>query len=404
MGSIASGLDTNKLGIFRGRGKMSENKNNCVIEFSDWNEEWERETPEATRERAEGVKDSASHPKIDKRSDKNSFDITDEDVKSHEANIKWEFGVLSNTLNEIRRRKFFAINASMILFPGLIGALAVITSAKVSSDNPGFYWVSMVSISMFIGLANMIAIKYIAAFKAQANLHLRQLNCLRQALDSIAYLRFEKKYPVHLKSLKEGGVYYKTFGKHRKLPVGNEGFRNRFMGAFSESADKSLIGFLFFTSSILLSAPYIYLISVSLTNWSKFVDFHYLSMIATVNVTLGCLILSVLLFVFIHRNSFAKLRNGDGVSKVPQVKDDSSRLLFEYNWWDVLPTLLILMPSIYWIVFSIVSTSSIYSWILVVFAVISLSMFFTCVRKVFFDSLNRIHKSMISKSSSIGLA
>jgi len=368
--------------------------------FSEWNESWKRDIPEGTRENPlGGVNKDENLSDIDKRCDNKKLNIDHESFKNHENNLKWEFELVSSCLNEVRRRKFFAINASMILFPGLIGALAAITSAKVGENNPGFYWLTVVLISMFIGTANMIAIKYIAAFKAQANLHLRQINCLRQAIDSIAYFRFEGKYPIHLNALMEGGVYYKVFGKHRKLPIGNEGLRNRFMGSFSESADKSLIGFLFFTSSILISAPYIYLMSTSLVNWEIFPEAHFFSKLFMVNATLLFLIFSVFIFIYIHRESFRALRTGDGAWDESQVKKDNPKVLFKYELFDFFPAMLILIPSVYWAFFSVNSNDSIYSSVLVILSVVSIFMFFMSVKKVFFDSLNRINKSMTSKSS-----
>ena len=212
----------------------------------------------------------ASQEKENSALNKSDFIIKKNDLRSYEENLRWESALVSEALHDTRKRKFFAINVSIILFPGLIGGILAIASylEKMGVDQDekvGYYWVTIVAISMFIGMANMISIKYIAAYKAQANLFIRQLNCLRQARDSVTYNRFEGKFPNDLSSLLDKSTtYYKIFGRHRKLYIGNEELRDRLVGSFSESADKSLIGFLFITSSTLISAPFIYLAAVSL--------------------------------------------------------------------------------------------------------------------------------------------
>ena len=217
------------LANFQGEEFMSIDGSCVTIPFNKW-------------KHGEGrVSSTPPDVSTDKRCDKDSFNINCEHIKSHEENIKWESEIVFNCLNEVRKRKFFAINASMVLFPGLIGGLMAIASYLEKTglnvvNGAGYYWVSVVSISMFIGTANMISIKYIAAYKAQANLLIRQINCLRQALDSITYYKFEGAFPIHVQDLMKGSIYYKTFGKHRKLPIGNEGFRNRLIGSFTESA------------------------------------------------------------------------------------------------------------------------------------------------------------------------
>jgi len=373
-------------------------RSSTKIEYSKWNPLWEKEWGDGFIRK----KNETGKFNVNKRSKQSSFTVETDSLKSHEENLKWEFKVMTDNLNEIRKRKFFAINASMILFPGLIGGLAAIASLNdITKIEEGLQWAAVVTVSMFIGMANMIAIKYIAAFKSQSNLAIRQINCLRQALDSMTYYRFEGKFPIHLKALSEGGVYYKIFGKHRKLPVGNEGLRNRFIGSFTESADKSLIGFLFFTSTILVSAPFLYLVSVSMSNWETITQYyHYLLGYKNeaIAITLLFLVAAVGAFVFAHWSDFKHLRTGDGAVSENENPIEMPEVLFNFNKLDYIPMTLFVIPAIFWITIGWLHTKTIFSVIVFCLVFVSIFLMATCVHKVFFDSLNRINKSLISKS------
>ncbi|ADJ29263.1 hypothetical protein Nwat_2452 [Nitrosococcus watsonii C-113] len=339
----------------------------------------------------------------DRRCSRNSFKISKDHLESYEAGLKWESELVSAALDETRKRKFFAINASMILFPGLIaGMLAMVSYLEKVEAGIDFHWISVVSISMFIGMANMITIKYIAAYKAQANLFIRQLNCLRQARDSITYYKFEGKYPVHLRSLVEGGIYYKTFGKHRKLYIGNEELRERLGGSFSESADKSLISFLFLTSLTLISAPFIYLAAISLREWKTLPENFLLftNAIYFVFFTMLVLIVSVLFFVIGHWKNFKKLRTDDHTTHNPpdeQPAGTGYKPIFLLNIKDYISMFLVAILACYWTFLGWSTSPTVANAFMLTLASISLFLILMCVKKVFFDSLNRIHKSLVYK-------
>ncbi len=406
------------------------------------------------------------------------FERNDDTLKSYEENLKWESALVSEALHDTRKRKFFAINFSIILFPGLIGGILAIVSYL---DNTGmddeykvvYYWIAIVAISMFIGMANMITIKYIAAYKAQANLFIRQLNCLRQARDFVTYNRFEGKFPNNIHSLLDKEkLYYQIFGKHRKLYIGNEELRGRLVGSFSESADKSLIGFLFITSLTLISAPFICLAAISLAEWDslKNIHFHFLdSKIFLIFLNILFIVASVILLMFGHWRNFTKLRTGDAItdrdedhmtgSKRSKVKitadyvsvivlialsfywiypplnmgmNESFKYLmgsifllilfsFLYNWkgkknkveqnnleqkymplfeikrTDYVSMLLVTLLAVYWFYLGWNTGISIFKTVILFLSILSLFLILVCVNKVFFDSLNRIHKSLVYK-------
>ena len=339
---------------------------------------------------------------LDRRCSRSSFKISKNHLESYEAGLRWESELVSAALHETRKRKFFAINASMILFPGLIaGMLATASYLEKLEAGIDFHWIAVVSISMFIGMANMITIKYIAAYKAQANFFIRQLNCLRQARDSLTYYKFEGKYPVHLRSLVEGGIYYKTFGKHRKLYIGNEELRERLGGSFSESADKSLISFLFLTSLTLISAPFMCLAAISLREWETLpINFIlFTNAIYLVFLTMLVLILSVIFFVIGHWENFKKLRTDHTAPSSPeeQFVGTGYKPIFVFNIKDYISMFLVAIPACYWAFLGWSTSPTVANAFMLTLAGISLFLILMCVKKVFFDSLNRMHKSLVYK-------
>lgn len=359
-----------------------------TVKFAEWN--WQEH-----RKQTRSVD-------VDRRCSRNSFEIKRDHLESYEMSLRWESELISSALHETRKRKFFAINASMILFPGLIaGMLAAASYLEKLEAGIDFHWIAVVSISMFIGMANMITIKYIAAYKAQANLFLRQLNCLRQARDSLTYYKFEGKYPVHLRSLVEGGIYYKTFGKHRKLYIGNEELRERLGGSFSESADKSLISFLFITSLTLILAPFLCLAAVSLRAWETLPPDFLLLTNAThlVFLTSLLLILAVIFFVNGHWKNFKKLRtdHADPNSPEEQLVGTGYKPIFILNIKDYISMFLVTISACYWAFLGWSANQAIANAVILILASISLFLILMCVKKVFFDSLNRMHKSLVYK-------
>ncbi|SFL09338.1 hypothetical protein SAMN05216302_10315 [Nitrosomonas aestuarii] len=359
---------------------------------------------------------SSNNPthQIDQRCDSGQFEIKNDHLLSYEENLKWESVLVSEALQETRKRKAFAINASMILFPGLVaGFLAIIPTIEKLEGGQSYSqalalisshsWITLVIISMFIGMANMIAIKYIAAYKAQANLFLRQLNCLRQARDSITYYKFVGRYPIHLKELIQPSAYYKVFGKHRKLYIGNEELRNRMEGSFSDSADKSLIGFLFITSLTLISAPFICLSIISIHNWDNLAiqDIPFLDSQANlITANMVLLIISIFIFIYGHWGNFKRLRTyyvntedspDSGQKKTGEIE------IFKPKVSDYISRFLVSILVFYWIYlgFQITEEVTVFSVIMTTLALTSWVLILICVNKVFFDSLNRIHKSIV---------
>ncbi len=100
-------------------------------------------------------------PDLNKRCEKKEFEIKREDLLKYEENLKWESILVSDALQEARKRKFFAINASMIVFPGLVaGFLSVVSilrkmgfppaTGEGQAESLDHYWITLVIISMFV--------------------------------------------------------------------------------------------------------------------------------------------------------------------------------------------------------------------------------------------------------------
>ncbi|MCF6211300.1 MAG: hypothetical protein L3K24_11690 [Gammaproteobacteria bacterium] len=189
---------------------------------------------------------------------------SDGDWKEYIERIQWEQNTLFDYLKDIQRKKFLVINYAVGIFPFLVAAI-ITTYSYISKASGGS--LSGVVIGLFIvilmaaGASNMVAIKYIAAFKANAILLIRQIICLRQALDTVNYCMFEGELPKNIDPLRNRDTkYWSVFGRHRKLPIGNSGYRRHYLDNYSESADKTVIVFIFIVSSLLLCAPTIFMI------------------------------------------------------------------------------------------------------------------------------------------------
>ena len=110
-----------------------------------------------------------------------------------------------------------------------------------------------------IGLVNFVIIKELLSIHSSRVITLRQANCLRQAMDSIRYKKYVGTYPESVSDLLDQSTeYWKRFGRHRKLPLENDGLRGSERGIF-RSPDKFMILILATMSLIVMMSPVVYL-------------------------------------------------------------------------------------------------------------------------------------------------
>ncbi len=111
-------------------------------------------------------------------------------------------------------------------------------------------------------------------------------------------------------------------------------------------------------------------------------------------------ILSVTIFVWGNWHNFKKLRPADlnGSTEGTPKTRDTYKELFKLKISDRVSMLAIVIPALYWIYLGFnLSEGSVFMVIMVMLSLTSMFLILICVKKVFFDSLNRIHKSIIYK-------
>lgn len=337
-------------------------------------------------------------------------EIDDIDLSAYREQLLLESDRVQVLLVEARKRKFFIINMSILAIPNLIAIYAAVLSLSDKSGSSDFMMPAIILIaaisSVFIAMSGMVSVKYIAAFKAQTNLLSRQANCLRQALDSLIYRSVNKEFPSHLDDLfRKNGVYYRLFGRHRKLPIGNEGFRGRYIASFTESADKSIIGVLFFASVVFLLFPTIYLATLGVMTYYE--AYPYIIRIG-IWVTIASIGYASYRFYKRHGRSFNLLRTDDGVNSKENDYDEyreSINTLKKYNYrlftWktgDTDASIILTSVFILWMVVGLSTELAIAPDVMLLVSLFGVAVVPMMIRKVLFDSLNRIFKSLITKS------
>ena len=148
---------------------------------------------------------------------------------------------------------------------GMLAILSLVESAEILVKTKEFALI-FCSALIGMGLINFSLIRNIIALKHSRILFLRQINCLRHSIDSCHYALINGVFPENKEELlKEGSAYFSAIGKHRKLPIDNERFREFHIRTF-ESSDNFTI--LVITSlTILLSLiPAVYLWSTGDSN------------------------------------------------------------------------------------------------------------------------------------------
>ena len=214
--------------------------------------------------------------------------FNDDKLNKYIDGLRWEISLLYEMYRDVHSKKLMTIRSTLGMFSIILaGIFAVFTLSQKGTDfrqilHPPF-GIGLVAILAGIGIANLAAIRYIAAFKSTNIAIRRQIHCLRQALDSTTFYLIEGVFPYSRKKAvpPNGEVndlkindafndkstnYWKIFGNHRKLPIDNLGIR-RHMQTYLESADKSSMFILFFLSEILISLPLLYYFHGSNRGW-----------------------------------------------------------------------------------------------------------------------------------------
>lgn len=158
--------------------------------------------------------------------------------------------------------KLFLMKLSFGVFSLFVTAMLAILSLVESAENlVKSQEFSMIFCAALIGMAliNFSLIRNIIALKHSRILFLRQINCLRHAIDSCHYALIHGKFPKDKEQLmKEGGAYFSAIGRHRKLPIDNKKFRAFHVRTF-ESSDNFTIFVIASLTVVLSLIPAAYL-------------------------------------------------------------------------------------------------------------------------------------------------
>lgn len=121
-------------------------------------------------------------------------------------------------------------------------------------------------ITLALCLLSMTLIKFILNNQASCIITLRQLNCIRQAIDAIRYQKIVGDLPSEeslLVELNEKNYeYWSCWGQHRKLPINNEHLRDgaeNFYKSTFESPEGFLVLSVSFFSICMFMSPILYM-------------------------------------------------------------------------------------------------------------------------------------------------
>jgi hypothetical protein len=177
-------------------------------------------------------------------------------------NINSEQAILADYLRDCNSRKYSLFKLALTVFSVLTTASVALFVLSTEEDGlnivfPFNYAFGLILIS--IGLINFVVIKELLSIHASRLITLRQMNCLRQAMDAIRYRKFMDKYPGSIDDLTNRETpYWLVFGQHRKLPLVNSGLRKSEQGVL-RSPDKFMVLILTILSLCVMLAPMVYL-------------------------------------------------------------------------------------------------------------------------------------------------
>jgi len=188
---------------------------------------------------------------------------TEDDVHCFK-NIQWEMSELSLFLKDCNHRKITYFKFSLGVMSVFITLFGITLTAVAKDFDISLYLEVQIIITAILlasCLINFSIIKELFSIHSSRVHIIRQMNCLRQAIDGIRYKKHVGNYPESTADLKnESSTYWKVFGKHRKLQIDNHGLRDS-EKSWAKSPDMSMIFILSLISITLQFSATIYLIS-----------------------------------------------------------------------------------------------------------------------------------------------
>lgn len=185
--------------------------------------------------------------------------------------IKWEQSLLYPMIQLYEQKEmghFKIAIAITSLYLTVVGAIYV-QSYKVNPNvllaSP--YDIVFAGVTLTLCLINITLIKFIASNRAGCIQTMRQINCLRRAIDSLSYYQLYNECPSKLDDLcnktDDNIGYWLLIGRHRKLPITNDHFRSNnrvFIKKLIESPDGFLVMTITIFSLIAFLTPSLYII------------------------------------------------------------------------------------------------------------------------------------------------
>lgn len=183
-----------------------------------------------------------------------------------------------NRLNEHvldkEKKKLLIIASSFTVFTFLVTVgLGVLKDGITGIPTPLLLGVSSIFLAG-IATINTSIIKYIVTFKLSWILALRQMNCIRQAINSVLFAKIEGFIPRRLTEeimrekdfkdtiLDSSSTYWNLYGRHEKYPLNNvhlrQKYSSRFKIWFTSSDFFAILTIVVFTIFLVMTPPILY--------------------------------------------------------------------------------------------------------------------------------------------------
>ncbi|EGQ9162786.1 hypothetical protein ACVS2C_004799 [Vibrio parahaemolyticus] len=185
-------------------------------------------------------------------------------------NVKWELEQSMVYLSDCNSRKLSYFRLALAILSVFATGLGVYVNAlsRASSDDLPLIISTETKIVVCFALVLSSLFVY-SIIKEIFSIHMsrvqifRQMNCLRQVMDSIRYKKHLGEYPTEKEQLKDRSTaYWEVFGKHRKLDIDNTNLRNSEKNWY-RSPDFFMIAVLFITIISLNLGSLWYLLSLA---------------------------------------------------------------------------------------------------------------------------------------------
>ena len=156
--------------------------------------------------------------------------LTDEQLTASLNVIKWEQEQLYSYKAHHEDGKMPFIKSAITIFSlfvtGMIALFAAASKYDINIFKVEEYYILFSIVVIGLCFINLAIIKYIVWKRAEGIKISRQINCNRQAIDSILYHSLVGNYPPNEEKLrKRKTLYGETLGKHRKLETNNDPLR-----------------------------------------------------------------------------------------------------------------------------------------------------------------------------------